>query len=400
MIFQLGIMSLGHLFVDLMINVLPAALPLLMAKLDLTLALGGTVVALAKLTSGLFQPMVGHLMDRQGRPWLLPPSLIWTGVLIGAAGLVESYWALLLVAALGGLGSAVYHPLGMVMVRNTIPDRAGTVMSVWSVGGTLGMALAPLATLAVIAVAGVDGLWLFGIPAVALAAGCIMLGVHRLPVRLPGQARGSSDRQEDFLAAGTVSQGGDQRSLTLLSAALFLRSVLQMSLSTFLPAFYTLQGFSPEQGALMLAFYLTCGSLGSVLGGLLSDRWGRKTVTLVSQVLGPLFVFGFLVTGGWLSVACLGLGAANIFATFSVGVVYGQELMPVRPAAASGYIAGLAWGLAAIVLGPVGAIGDRWGLAVALAAVAIVCLSAAILIMRLPETLAAARRSYALQSDH
>lgn len=363
------------------VAILPPVLPWLTAKLNLTLAMAGTLVSVIQLSTGMFQPLVGHWMDRKGRPWLLAPSLTWVGILLGLVGVVNHYGLLLVVVGLAGLGSAVYHPLGMVMVRNTLPQRGGTAMSIWSLGGTAGMALAPLVALAIVSVFGLAGMWLLAVPAIVLALAATLLKTYRLPVSLPA----ANIRR--LGAATAAADRAGRKNLFLLSTALFFRSILQVSLNAFLPAFYTLRGFSPEYGALILALYLISGSVGSMTAGLLSDRIGRRTVTLASQVLGPVFIFGFLVTDGWLAATMLALGAANLYATFGAGVVYGQELIPSSPGAASGFIAGFAWGLGALFLGPIGAFGDNFGLPAALMVVAGLCLLATVFVVKLPETL-------------
>ena len=379
-------LGLGHLLADMLLNVLPAALPWLIPRLGLTLAMAGSAVAAMKVTSGFAQPLVGYLMDRRGRPWLFAPSLLWTGLLTGAIAAVDDYAALVVLVAAAGLGSAVVHPLGMVMVRHTLPGRSGLAMSIWSAGGTLGLVLAPLPTVATLEGFGIPGLWLFAVPAALVALGASAVGVQRLPVTLalpqdgPPPAAAQARRPR-----GLVPANG--RPVLWLTAALLVRSMLQMSLSTFLTVYYVRQhGYTPEAAAWMLLLYTLAGTAGSLLGGWWADRRGRREVTLLTQILAPAFAVAFLLTSGWPAAILLALTAAAIFSTFSVGAVYGQELLPEQPGTASGLIAGFAWGTAALLLGPVGAVADRVGLPLALSGVAVLCVVSALFIVPLPET--------------
>ncbi|MEX2355793.1 MAG: hypothetical protein WD535_02055, partial [Thermaerobacterales bacterium] len=146
------------------------------------------------------------------------------------------------------------------------------------------------------------------------------------------------------------------------------------------------QGFAYEAAALVLLLYAASGPVGAVGGGLLADRLGRKAIILGSQILGPLAVLAALTASGWPAAAAFVFAGVMLSATFSVGVVYGQELMPGSPATVSGFMAGFAWGTAGLVLGPLGAVADRYGLAVGFGTLAALALLAAVLLLPLPET--------------
>lgn len=137
------IVSAGHFLVDFYGNLLLPLLPLISTRLDLNLAMAGGLISAAAVTNSVAQPFAGLLCDRFGRGWMMPAAVIWGGVLTALFGYAGSYGSLMGVAALAGLGSAFYHPLGSVGVTEVAGERKATAISVYSTFGNLGYALGP-----------------------------------------------------------------------------------------------------------------------------------------------------------------------------------------------------------------------------------------------------------------
>ncbi|HWU40695.1 MAG TPA: MFS transporter, partial [Candidatus Acidoferrum sp.] len=138
------LMVLGHTVVDISQNVLPVILPLWHARFGLNYAQVGLVAALLNLSSSIIQPVFGWISDRWGIQWFIPVGIVWTGILMGSVGLVPSYWTLLLVVTLTGVGTAAFHPIASMAAAHASQARRGLGMSLFSAGGNLGFATGPI----------------------------------------------------------------------------------------------------------------------------------------------------------------------------------------------------------------------------------------------------------------
>lgn len=422
---RLGILSGAHLYVDMLLAFLPPLLPILMEDMGLSLFMAGILVSTMTVANGMTQPIFGHWADRIGRPWWFGASLIVIGIGAGLFGTGGSYGTLLVLAALIGICGAAFHPMGMVMVPRALGGRPGAAMSIWSLGGTVGGAAAPIVTLGLVGKMDLGGLMWLAVPGLLLAAAAAGVGVSRLMPesrRQPPAPMNAGDagmhrrhEKESFKAptigknpegAKTAPDDGPSSShkdsavttdpvaeirtrnrwLSLLAVAAVARATALVGMNAFIPVYYTRMGFTTAVAGNMLVLYLLAGSAGSVAGALLADAIGRKPVTVWSQIIGALSVAAFALTDGWTATMFLLLAAMALYATFSVVIIYGQELMPHRPAMASGFLGGFAWGIGSLALGPLGALADTYGLGLALQLMAAVALLGLPMLLPLPET--------------
>jgi len=140
---------------------LPPVLPVLLRDLNLSVALAAALATAVNVSSGLLQPILGAVVDRSGRPWMLPLAVLWCGTFMAVYGFATNYVVLFAAAVLAGLGAALFHPLASVSLRAVVGRYSAGAMSIFGVGGTVGMASAPLFTTAVIAWQGLPGIrWL------------------------------------------------------------------------------------------------------------------------------------------------------------------------------------------------------------------------------------------------
>ena len=149
--------SAGHLGIELVSNFLPIVYPVLVAEAGFSFAQVGTVTLVATLGMTLPQPLLGLVVKRFDAGRLVLLAVVWCGLFYGAVGLVPRFWPLLVVVALGGLGSALFHPAGSVVASVAHSRRRGASMSIFSVGGNAGAALSPLLMAAVIGWLGLGG---------------------------------------------------------------------------------------------------------------------------------------------------------------------------------------------------------------------------------------------------
>jgi MFS transporter, FSR family, fosmidomycin resistance protein len=372
-------LSLGHLCVDLCQGALPALLPFLIAAHHWSYGQASALVLAATVSSSIVQPLFGHLSDGRSLPWLLPGGVALAGAGIALAGVAGSYAATFAVVVVSGLGVAAYHPEASRFANYVAGERRATAMSFFSVGGNAGFALGPVLVTPLALAFGLGGTPLVAVaPAIAAVLIARELG-HLQAFRPASPATGGDDDATDAAP--------DQwRPFALLSAAIAARSVLYFGLMTLVPLYFVNELRTSEATAnAALTVMLASGAVGTLIGGRLADRFGRRVVLRTSMaVLTPLLVV-LLLGGVGVAIGALALIGAATIATFSVTVVMGQEYLPTRLGIASGVTLGLAIGFGGLGAAALGALADATSLRTALEVVALLPLPALALAMALPE---------------
>lgn len=337
------LIALAHLIIELCENYLPIIYPTLRETLDLSYTQVGTIALVLSAFTTLPQPFSGYLSDRWRSRQLIAMAVVWIGVTMGLVGFAWSYPSLLLIVALGGLGSALFHPPSAVVASAGGGERKGAAMSVFSVSGNLGAAFSPL-----LMAAGIGALGLLGtsilIPLGVIAGLFLYLQLGRLS---------RTDSSQDH-ARTNLAQNGSRLGLILIVMVVMARSWFQFSLMTYLPTWIESQSGSVAAGGRMLFLLMIGVGAGSLTGGTLSDRIGRWQVLVLSlTLLGPAY---------WLFIGQLGLIQTGLIVvigfligtSFPVALVMAQETWPRNVGVASGLVMGLGWlpgGLGASVTG-------------------------------------------------
>ena len=342
-------LSSGHLATDLAQGSLPALLPFLTIRFDLSYTMVGALVLAATISSSIIQPAFGFWSDARGALWLLPAGVALAGIGIAFASIAPSYALVMLGVLASGLGVAAYHPEGSKFASYVSGKRRASGMSLFSVGGNIGFAIGPLlASFFVITLGlGLDGGIFIALPGLIVAGGLL--------VALPQLARFAPD---DVAQARRSAAGNDWHGTLLLLAIVGLRSLAHMGLFTFIPLYEISRGNSTAYGTRLLALFLFAGALGTLLGGPLADRIGRRRVLLGSFIVSPPLILTYVLVGGPIGGIALFLAGMAVIGTFSVSLVMSQEYMPGRVGMASGLSIGLAIGLGGIAAVALGAIAD------------------------------------------
>jgi FSR family fosmidomycin resistance protein-like MFS transporter len=349
-------LSSGHLATDLAQGSLPALLPYLVDKFDLTYTLAGALVLAATISSSLIQPAFGLWSDARGALWLLPAGVALAGVGMAAASVAPAYWVALLCVLLAGVGVAAYHPEGSKFASYVSGSKRASGMSFFSVGGNVGFALGPLLAAAFISAFGLHGAVLLAVPGLVVAAALITVRGY-LAEFAPSRA--------EHAAAGQA-QAAERRGLLLLLVVVGLRSVAHMGLFTFIPLWETSQGHSATYGTVILGGFLIAGAVGTLCGGPLADRFGRRPVLRWSFVAATPLILVYVLVGGAVGIAAVILAGAAVIGTFGVSLVMSQEYLPARVGMASGLSIGLAIGLGGVAALTLGAVADAVDLEAAL----------------------------------
>ena len=349
----LFLIVLGHTVVDAFQNILPVVRPLLQQRFGLSYSRVGLAAALLTISSSMIQPVFGWLSDRWNTQWFLPAGIVWTGVLMGVVGLVPSYWALLLVLTLTGIGTAAFHPVASLAAAHASGTQRGLGMSFFTAGGNLGFALGPILIASLLTWFSLKGTALLMILGALTAA---LIHVHRRELEVPFQRAAQSENPQ--------STPIPWARLSTLCMLITLRSWGYSGLVIFLPMLLLAQGVPLALAGRALFVFLFFGALGGLLGGHLSDRVGRQQVIAGSLLLYPLLMAAALAASGpsrWMLLATAGMA---LLASFSVTVVFAQELLPQNVGLASGLTLGLAFGTGGLGVGMSGILADLVGLSV------------------------------------
>ncbi|HMJ88079.1 MAG TPA: MFS transporter [Vicinamibacterales bacterium] len=352
--------SLSHLLNDTVQSLLPAIYPMLKTVFSLSFAQVGLMTLAQQLTASLLQPLVGLYTDRRPTPYSLVIGMAFTlvGLLLLAAA--PTFGIILVAALLMGIGSAVFHPESSRVARMASGGRHGLAQSVFQVGGNIGTSFGPLlgaflvlprgqasiAWCALLALAGIAVLWKIG-------------GWHReWRERVLAAPPAPTSRPRVQLSPRRVGW-----SLTILAALIFSKYFYLASLSSYY-TFYLIEKFhlSVRTAQIQLFVFLAAVALGTILGGPIGDRIGRKLVIWVS-ILGVL-PFTLLLPYAslfWTPVLAIVIGLI-LASAFSAIVVFAQELVPGRVGLISGVFFGFAFGMGGIGAAVLGQMADVVGI--------------------------------------
>jgi MFS transporter, FSR family, fosmidomycin resistance protein len=375
----MALLSSGHLATDFAGGALPALLPFLKDRFSLSYTAVGGVILASQASSSLIQPLFGLWSDRRGAMWLLPGGVALAGIGIAFAADASSYWLVLLLVLLSGVGVAAYHPEASKFAGYVSGRRRASGMAWFSIGGNLGYGLGPIAATAVVAALGLRGGLVLAVPGLAVAAAIVAATPY---------LRGFRPEPHAAQAHGGVD---DRGAMKVLLGVIALRSVAWFGLITFVPLWEVGLGHSKSHGNHLLALMLFAGGVGTLLLGPLADRLGRRPVLLGSVVAtGPLMLL-FLVVGGIPGSIALALVGVCVVGTFGVTMVMGQEYMPRHIGTASGLVIGLSVGLGGIAALALGRLADASSLRTALYVAAAAPMLAVLLAAQLPRARKGAR---------
>ncbi|OCA82002.1 MFS transporter [Pseudobacillus wudalianchiensis] len=351
--------SAGHFINDSIQSVVPAMFPIIKSSLDLSYAQLGWIAFVLNMTSSVMQPVFGAAADRKPQPYLLPIGMLLSMLGVIVFGLSPNFYFLLFAVLFIGLGSAVFHPEGSRVAFMAAGSKRGLAQSIYQMGGNGGQSLAPIFTAFIFVPLGQKGALLF---AVITAGGAILLTkVSAWYKRMLAFQSARKNRQ------GAISQSKLSSSvkwaMVLLIFFVFARSWYAAAITNFYQ-FYLIQdyGLSVKQAQLYVFVYLAAGVAGTFFGGPLADRFGRKNL-LVFSMLGaaPLAVILPYVPLAAVLPLFLLIGFI-LLSSFSVAVVYAQELLPNKIGMASGLIVGLAFGMGAIGAVVFGVLADSFSI--------------------------------------
>jgi MFS transporter, FSR family, fosmidomycin resistance protein len=353
-------LSFCHLLNDMMQSLLPAIYPILKETFALDFGQIGLITLTNQLTASLLQPVVGYYTDRRPKPYSLAIGMTFTLSGLIVLSLANHFLLILPAAGLVGIGSAVFHPESSRIARLASGGRHGFAQSLFQVGGNAGSSLGPLLAAFIVVPRGQSSIAWFSLAAL-LAIGLLWnvgswYKAHRSEVA-------SGRRAVSHEAHHGLSRARVAWSIFILLALIFSKYIYLSSLSSYY-TFYLIHKFNVSVASAQLHLFAFLGAVaaGTIIGGPVGDRFGRKYVIWAS-ILGVLpftlvLPYANLLWTGILSVI-IGIILAS---AFSAILVYAQELLPGNVGMVSGLFFGFAFGIGGIGAAALGKIADYRGM--------------------------------------
>jgi FSR family fosmidomycin resistance protein-like MFS transporter len=341
----------GHLIHDTFTSFVAPLLPLIIAKLDLSLTLAGSLAALLQLPS-LVNPFLGLLADRGSLRWLAILAPAVTAATMSLIGLAPTYTALAALLLVAGVSNATWHVPAPVMVARAAGQRVGRGMSFFMLGGELARTVGPLLAVGAVSWWGLEGTYRL-IPLGVTASLVLYWRTRDVGSVSLGRADGSWAETWREL----------RRVLLPLTGIIFARGFMVVAMTTYLPTLLTSEGANLWQAGGALSILELAGAAGALTGGTVSDRLGRRRVLALVMLAAPMLMLLFLlVRGGWLIVPTLGLLGFIAFSTNPVLMALVQEYGRDHPATSNGLYMAIGFVGRSLIIVAVGAMADRWGL--------------------------------------
>lgn len=345
--------SFCHFLNDTIQSLLPAIYPILKESYNLTFAQIGLITLAFQFTASLLQPVVGYYTDKKPQPFSLALGMSFTlsGLLILA--FANSFYSILIGAMVVGTGSSIFHPESSRIARFASKGKYGFAQSVFQVGGNIGSALGPLLAAFIILPRGQFSLsWFSALTLIGIIV-LFNIGKWYKAAHLNAAPRNAADKNFPVPKRKVII------SIGVLILLIFSKFFYTASINSYY-TFYLIEifGLTVKSAQIHLFIFLASVALGTLVGGIIGDRWGRKTVIWIS-ILGALpFTLALPYANlFWTEILSVIIGII-VSSAFSAILVYAQELIPGRVGTVSGLFFGFAFGVAAVGAAVLGKIAD------------------------------------------
>lgn len=357
-IFAVG---LCHLFNDTIQAVIPAMFPVLEKEMALTFTQLGLISFTLNIVSSVLQPVFGFYSDKRPKPWLLPFAMVSSTIGILGVALASSYSFILVSVLFLGFGSAIFHPEASKVSFMAAGNKRGLAQSIYQVGGNTGQSLAPLISAFVLVPFGqIGAAWFL----IVSSLGIFVLSRVSIWYRGVLEEEKRTNKKRQLVSKFTqLTKKRVYVALALLLFVLFVRSFYVANITNFyvfhLMDYYDL---NVAHAQIIVFIFLLFGAVGTFFGGPLADKIGSKNVIVMSIVIPLPFAVMLPYMPLWAVWILTFIIGFSIMLSFSVSVVYAQELMPDKIGLMSGLTVGLAFGMGALGSVVIGILMDHVGI--------------------------------------
>ncbi|MGZ3767355.1 MAG: MFS transporter [Mucilaginibacter sp.] len=350
--------SFSHLLNDMMQSLMPAIYPLIKTSFHLSFSQIGLITLVFQLSASILQPFVGLYTDKKSHPYSLPVGMGFTLIGLLLLSQAPSYLMILVSVMFMGIGSSIFHPESSRVAYLASGGRRGLAQSIFQLGGNVGSALGPLLAAWIIVPSGQKSISWFSLGTLLAIVVLIRVGSwykkHMLERMSARKGSGMLQGHPEFSRKKVIF------SMFILLVLIFSKFVYLASMSSYY-TFYLIGKFhiSVQQSQYFLFMFLASAAIGTVLGGHLGDKFGRKYIIWIS-ILGaaPFTLLLPFANLFWTGVLSVGIGLI-IASAFSAILVYGQELIPGKVGLVAGLFFGLAFGMGGIGSAMLGALADH-----------------------------------------
>lgn len=339
---MLIICGISHFLNDMIQSIIPSIYPILKDKFDFSFAQIGIITLIFQMTSSILQPFTGLYADKHPRPYALSIGMCFTLVGLLVLAFAENYLLILLSVSVVGLGSSIFHPTASRVAQLASGGKKSLAQSIFQVGGNGGSALGPLLAAAIILPFGQHSISFFALAALLAAIIMIRLGSW-YKARM---AYATKHPQKTVGINTNISKRAKYGALAILIMLVFSKYFYTSCITSYF-TFFLIDKFGISVGAsqICLFVFLAAFAIGTVAGGLLGDKFGRKYVIWFS-ILGsaPFALIMPYANFAW-TIVCTFLSGLIIASAFSSIVVYATDLMPDKVGLIAGIFFGLMFGL-------------------------------------------------------
>ncbi len=346
--------GLGHFVDDLFSGTVALTIFYVISNAHLPAWYQGLLSFFWYLTSSIVQPLAGAYTDRHGRWWFMPTAILIVVVALSLAGLATSIWLLALLIVCGGFGAAVMHPEGGKYAAILSGSRRSQGISIFQMGGTLGLSLGPVTIATLLAHFGRHGSLLMLVPGL-LAVAYLYFAIHRAHA-----AAHSAHRDRKKSSAGD-ERPVDRVGIGLVVTSTTIRFFAATAFVTYLPNFLTARGYTLLEAGQIVTAFLLLGNIGLYLGGYLGDRLGSVVASILALVLSVPCLIGFFYLPMPYALALLFLGNIMMTMQNAPSVVLVQTMLPKSLGMALGLINGVSFGVGSVLVTGLGFAVTRWG---------------------------------------
>lgn len=356
------LLGISHMFNDTLQNLVQAVYPMIKESLVLNFSQIGIITLVYQMSASIFQPIIGAYTDRKPQPYSLPIGMTFSLIGILSLAFASEFSHVLFAVFFAGIGSSIFHPEASRLAHMASGGKRGLAQSIFQVGGNFGGSLGPLLAALLIAPYGQKNIAWFSI--VALIAIGVMLYISKWYKHRLLYIKANSIPKKDAIQVKSASVLTKRVVFTLVILFLIFSKYVYMSSLTSFYTFYLIEkfGVSIQDSQVYLFIFLFAVAAGTVLGGPIGDRFGRKYVIWFS-ILGaaPFALIMPYVDLMWTCILSVIIGLV-LSSAFSAILVYAQELLPGKEGLIGGLFFGLAFGIAGISSAIFGNMADKHGI--------------------------------------
>uniref|UniRef100_UPI003FEE1693 MFS transporter n=1 Tax=Prevotella sp. TaxID=59823 RepID=UPI003FEE1693 len=339
---MLVICGISHFLNDMIQSIIPSIYPILKANFDFSFAQIGLITLVFQMTSSILQPFTGLYADRHPRPYALSVGMCFTLTGLLLLAFANNYLAILIAVSIVGFGSSVFHPTASRVTQMASGGKKSLAQSIFQVGGNGGSALGPLLAAIIILPYGQHSISWFALAALLAAMIMIRLGAW-YKARLKYIVKHPQKTPE---LNTNISKRAKYGALAILILLVFSKYFYTSCITSYFTFFLIDKfGVSVRASQLFLFVFLAAFAIGTVAGGMLGDRFGRKYVIWFSILGAAPFALAMPYVGLTWTIVCCFLSGLIIASAFSSIVVYATDLMPDKVGMIAGVFFGLMFGL-------------------------------------------------------